>query len=180
MRFLRLLAVLLGAAVFAACGSGAAPSAGVGAKATNDGGRTSRASGTRGPSTTAVERVVDGDTIIVTGRVRVRLIGMDTPEVVDPREPVQCFGEAASRRTKALLPEGTAVRLLYDAEHYDRYGRTLAYVYRVSDGLFVNAELVREGYARVLTIPPNVAHVSEFVALAADARRAGRGLWSAC
>jgi micrococcal nuclease len=58
--------------------------------------------------------------------------------------------------------------------------RTLAYVYRVSDGLFVNAELLRQGYAEVLTIPPNVAHADEFVALARGARNAAQGLWSAC
>jgi micrococcal nuclease len=159
----------MGAVVFVACGGSAARGG-------------SPASGLRARAGTAIaiERVVDGDTIIVTGHVRVRLIGMDTPEVVDPRKPVQCFGEAASQYTKSLLPPGTPVRLVYDVDRYDRYGRTLAYVYRVSDGLFVNAALVHDGYARVLTIPPNVAHVRTFVALAADARRAGRGLWSAC
>jgi micrococcal nuclease len=72
------------------------------------------------------------------------------------------------------------VRLRYDAERRDRYGRTLAYVYRAGDGLFVNAELVRRGYATVLTIAPNVAHAALFRRLAARARRAGRGLWRAC
>ena len=91
-----------------------------------------------------------------------------------------CFGHEASRFTASLLPGGTVVRLVGDAEPDDQYGRLLAYVYRRADGLFVNAELVRRGYAAVLTIPPNVAHTDEFVALAADARRAGRGLWSAC
>ena len=167
MRWLKPVAALAGTVVLAACGGGTASSR-------------SHAAGAAAVAATAVERVVDGDTIIVTGHVRVRLIGMDTPEVVDPRKPVQCFGQAASARTKALLPPGTPVRLVYDVERYDRYGRTLAYVYRVADGLFVNAALVRDGYARVLTIPPDVAHVSEFVSLAADARRGGRGLWSAC
>ena len=72
---------------------------------------------------------------------RVRLIGIDTPETVDPRKPVQCFGKEASDHTKALLPAGTAVRLERDAEARDRYDRLLAYVYRASDGLFVNLEL---------------------------------------
>jgi micrococcal nuclease len=76
--------------------------------------------------------------------------------------------------------EGEAVRLRFDAERRDRYGRLLAYVYRARDGLFVNAELVRRGYAVTLTIPPNVAHATEFARLASSARRAGRGLWSAC
>ena len=73
-----------------------------------------------------------------------------------------------------------AVRLIGDAEARDRYGRLLAYVYRAGDGLFVNAALVRGGYARTLTIPPNVAHAGQLAALADEARRAGRGLWSAC
>jgi len=135
---------------------------------------------TPAPGTTTIERVVDGDTIVVRGGERVRLIGMDTPETVDPRKPVQCFGEAASRRTKQLLPVGTAVRLVYDVDRYDRYGRTLAYVYRASDGLFVNASLVQDGYAFAYTVPPNVAHADEFVALQQDARREGRGLWTKC
>jgi micrococcal nuclease len=129
---------------------------------------------------TNVVRVVDGDTIVVTGKIRVRLIGMDTPEVVDPRKPVQCFGRAASARTKHLLPPGTPVRLVYDVDRYDRYGRTLAYVYRARDNLFVNAALVREGYATVYTFPPNVAHEEDFVRLEREARAADRGLWSAC
>lgn len=127
-----------------------------------------------------VERVVDGDTIVLAGGERVRLIGVDTPETKDPRKPVQCFGEAASAHTSALLPPGTAVRLEHDVEPRDRYGRTLAYVYRASDGLLVNADLVASGFAQILTIPPNVAHVDEFRALQTEAREAGRGLWSAC
>jgi micrococcal nuclease len=127
-----------------------------------------------------VARVIDGDTIVVTGSRHVRLIGIDTPETVDPHRPVGCFGKEASAFMKQLLPPHTAVRLVGDVEQVDRYGRTLAYVYRRADGLFVNAELVRQGYAVVLTIPPNVAHTDEFVALAGAARVAGTGLWSAC
>jgi len=128
----------------------------------------------------AVSRVVDGDTIVVAGGERVRLIGMDTPETVDPRRPAGCFGKEASRFTASLLPPGTAVRLVGDVEQRDRYGRLLAYVYRRSDGLFVNAELVRRGFAQVLTIPPNVAHTDELAALARQAREAAQGLWGAC
>jgi len=126
-----------------------------------------------------VTRLVDGDTLWVSG-VKVRLIGMDTPETHRPGTPVQCFGEAASRRMATLLPVGTAVRLVYDRGRLDRYGRTLAYVYRSADGLFINAQLVREGYAKVLTIPPDTAHHSEFEALELQARRTGVGRWSAC
>jgi len=130
-----------------------------------------------------VTRVVDGDTIRarISGRQeRVRFIGIDTPESVKPNTPVQCFALAASARTKALLPPGTAIRLVRDAEARDRYHRLLAYVYRSRDGLFVNLALVREGFARPYTFPPNVAHEAEFVAAAAQARAQGKGLWSRC
>ena len=130
----------------------------------------------------SVVRVVDGDTVAVRvgGRDEtVRLIGIDTPETVDPRSPVECFGQEASARTEALLPAGTEVRLVVDAEARDRYDRLLAYVYR-DDGTFVNLALVEDGYASVLTYPPNVAHESDFTAAAARARDEGRGLWAAC
>jgi micrococcal nuclease len=129
-----------------------------------------------------VERVVDGDTIVVRvdGRIeRVRYIGMDTPESVKPDTPVQCFAEAAAAENRRLVGR-RRVRLVPGAEARDRYGRLLAYVYREPDGLFINAELVRRGYARLLTIPPNVAHAAELRRLARRARRAGRGLWSRC
>jgi micrococcal nuclease len=135
-----------------------------------------------GAQVARVERVVDGDTVVVRlgGREeRVRYIGMDTPESVKPGTPVQCYAEAAARENRRLVA-GRRVRLVQDAESHDRYGRLLAYVYREPDGLFVNAELVRRGYARVLTIPPNVAHEGEFRRLARRARSAGRGLWSRC
>ena len=129
-----------------------------------------------------VVRVVDGDTIRV--RVgdrteRVRYIGVDTPESVKPGIPVQCYAKRAAAANAALVA-GREVRLVGDVEHRDRYGRLLAYVYRADDGAFVNAMLVRGGYARTLTIAPNVAHAAEFAALARAARNTGRGLWSAC
>ncbi|MEA2687011.1 MAG: micrococcal nuclease [Actinomycetota bacterium] len=129
---------------------------------------------------TTVDRVIDGDTIVVAGGYHIRLIGIDTPETKDPRRPVQCFGQEASAFLTDLLPRGTGVRLVGDVEDLDIYDRTLAYAYRLPDGLFVNADLVRQGYARTLTIPPNVAHADEFLALVEQAREAGRGLWSAC
>jgi micrococcal nuclease len=136
-------------------------------------------SGSQAGASATVARVVDGDTIVLRGGERVRYIGMDTPESVKPGTPVQCFAKAASHENQQLVA-GERVRLRYDAEHEDRYGRTLAYVYRARDGLFVNAELVRRGYARQLTIPPNVAHAGLFGRLAAQARERGRGLWRAC
>ncbi|MGI8806721.1 MAG: thermonuclease family protein [Acidimicrobiales bacterium] len=127
-----------------------------------------------------VRKVIDGDTIDVSGGERVRLIGIDTPETKDPNRPAGCFGLEASRFTSTVLPPGTPVRLVGDAEQRDRYGRLLAYVYRRADGLFVNAELLRRGYAQLLTIPPNVAHTDQLAAIARDARAGSQGLWAAC
>jgi micrococcal nuclease len=140
------------------------------------------ADGPNSTSEAAVVRVVDGDTIAVRlgGRdERVRYIGVDTPESVKPDTPVQCFAHAAADEN-ARLVAGERVRLVRDVEARDRFGRLLAYVYRVRDGRFVNAELVRRGYARTLTIPPNVRFADRFAGLARAARVAGRGLWSAC
>jgi micrococcal nuclease len=135
------------------------------------------------PSDASVVRVVDGDTIVArlaSGRIeRVRFIGMDTPESVKPGTPVQCFALRASAYTKHLL-SGRRVRLVPDVEPRDRYGRLLAYVYRRPDGLFVNEELVRAGYARPYTFPPNVRFEGQIATLARQAREAGRGLWDAC
>jgi micrococcal nuclease len=146
-------------------------------------GATKAAARAAGTGAATVERVVDGDTIIVHvggRRERVRFIGIDTPESVKPNTPVQCFAIEASNRTKALLPAGTPVRLVGDVEQRDKYKRLLAYVYRQRDNLFVNLSLAHDGFAQPYTFPPNVAHTSELVAAAADARNAGRGLWSAC
>lgn len=126
-----------------------------------------------------VERVVDGDTLVVDGR-RVRIIGIDTPETVKPGSEVECFGPEASAATTALLPAGTKVRLEVDVERQDRYGRDLAHVYRERDGVFVAAYLVREGFAEPLVVRPNTRHRDRLARLNADARRAGRGLWGAC
>jgi micrococcal nuclease len=129
-----------------------------------------------------VERVVDGDTIrvVLGGRSeRVRYIGVDTPESRKPGTPVQCYAKRAAAENERLV-DGERVRLVLDVEERDRFGRLLAYVYRARDNRFVNAALVREGFARTLTIPPNVRFAERFAALATQARRAGRGLWSAC
>jgi micrococcal nuclease len=137
----------------------------------------------RGSSTEAtVVRVVDGDTIRVSirGRVeRVRYIGIDTPESVRPGSPVECFAKRASEFNRRLVDRRRVV-LRTDAELRDRYGRMLAYVYRRDDGLFVNLDLVRRGFATILTIPPNVAHAQDFVRAERAARREGAGLWHAC
>jgi micrococcal nuclease len=138
-----------------------------------------------GGATTAdgtVTRVVDGDTVhvAVDGQDEtVRYIGVDTPESVKPGTPVQCFAEAASAANRRLV-DGRRVVLTFDAERRDRYGRLLAYVRRAGDGVFVNEQLVRDGYARTLTIPPNVRYAARFAELARDARDADRGLWRTC
>jgi len=130
-----------------------------------------------------VIHVVDGDTVdlrIGRKRERVRLIGINTPETVDPRKPVECYGPQAKDATKQLLPAGTAVRLERDAEARDDYGRLLGYVIRARDGLFVNLHLMQRGLAVPLAIAPNTAHAPEFAEAARAAETAGRGLWGAC
>lgn len=127
-----------------------------------------------------VTRVVDGDTIeaMFRGRIAdVRLIGIDTPESVDPRAPVECFAKAAAAFTERRLG-GRRVRLEFDVERIDRYGRTLAYVWR--RGRLFNRTLVARGYAHVYTFPPNVKYVELLVAAQRKARASNRGLWGGC
>jgi micrococcal nuclease len=131
-------------------------------------------------STATVVRAVDGDTIVarIDGTEEdVRYIGVDTPESVKPDTPVQCYALAASHFNEDLV-EGETVRLDFDAERRDVYGRLLAYVY-VGDE-FVNAELVRRGYARTLTIPPNTRYAGLFDRLQREAADEHRGLWKEC
>ncbi|HZD72361.1 MAG TPA: thermonuclease family protein [Actinomycetota bacterium] len=126
-----------------------------------------------------VERVVDGDTFIagIAGRhERIRLIGVDTPETVDPDRPVQPYGKEASSFAKHML-SGRTVRLVGDVEPRDRYGRLLAYVW-LPDGTFWNALLAAEGYAQLITIPPDVTYAGLFQRLVDEARSADRGLWA--
>jgi micrococcal nuclease len=130
-------------------------------------------------ATGEVVEVTDGDTIEVelpSGVEDVRYIGVDTPEV-DPNVGVECFGSDASE-LNAELVDGKRVRLVFDAERRDRYGRLLAYVY--AGDTFVNAELLRRGAARTLTIAPNDSFAARFARLAQEAANAGRGLWGAC
>ena len=125
----------------------------------------------------AVVRVVDGDTIQVrlSDRVEtVRYIGVNTPEIHHPRRGEEPGGREASAVNRQLVA-GKHVRLEMDVQARDRYGRLLAYVW-IGD-VMINAELVRLGYAQVMTIPPNVRHQALFVKLQRDAREARRGLW---
>jgi micrococcal nuclease len=130
-----------------------------------------------------VTGVVDGDTIDVRieGRdERVRLIGIDTPETKRPDRPIECFGPEASAFTESVLPDGTAVRLERDVVGRDDYGRLLAYVHRASDGMFVNLEIVRRGFARPLEYPPNTTHAAAFLQAVRSAESDDVGLWAAC
>ena len=125
-----------------------------------------------------VTRVVDGDTIVVRlGAVseKVRYIGVNTPEVHHPRKGEEPGGREAAAVNRALVG-GKQVQLEFDVRARDRYGRLLAYVW--VGQTMVNAELVRRGYAQVMTVPPNVRHQDLFLALQRDARERGRGLWS--
>lgn len=127
-----------------------------------------------------VTKVVDGDTIDVTkdGKtIRVRYIGMDTPETVHPTKDVQCFGKDASGKNKELVL-GKQVRLEKDVSETDRYNRSLRYVYVGST--FINLELVKQGYATAATFPPDVKYSKDFVAAEREAREAKRGLWASC
>ena len=124
-----------------------------------------------------VTEVVDGDTIKVSLLGTLRLIGIDTPETRDPRKPVQCFGIEASNKAKELL-SGKKVYLEYDpANKQDKYGRTLAYVYR-EDGLFYNAEMIKQGYAHSYVRFPH-PRLDEFNTYQQEARDSGRGFWAA-
>lgn len=124
-----------------------------------------------------VNRVIDGDTIELLGGEKVRYIGIDTPETVDPRKPVQCFGIEASNRNKQLV-EGKNVRLEKDVSETDKYGRLLRYAY--VDGIFVNLVLVQEGFAHSYTYPPDVKYQSQFTEAERLAREQNKGLWGSC
>jgi micrococcal nuclease len=131
-----------------------------------------------GTTPATVVRVVDGDTIEVEiegETYKVRYIGIDTPETVDPRRPVGCFGAEASAANRALV-EGLIVGLERDVSDTDTFGRLLRYVWLDSQEM-VNALLVRDGYAHSSAYPPDVRYQELFDQLEAEARSAERGLW---
>jgi len=131
-----------------------------------------------------VTSVIDGDTVKLAKFGRCRLIGVNTPETVSPKQkegaPPDCYGPEASALTKQLVPPGTQVRVELDAGPTDRYGRELVYLYRVQDNMFVNAELMKQGVARHMKVAPNTRYDNLFVQLEQEAAAAGRGLWKAC
>jgi len=126
-----------------------------------------------------VVKVSDGDTVKVVcngDKLTIRLIGIDTPETHRPNTPVQCYGREASQYLKQRL-EGKRIRLKYDVERMDKYGRTLAYVYR--GGTFINAEMIKKGYAFAYRRYYH-KYKDKFIGYEEKAKRKGRGLWGAC
>ncbi len=135
-----------------------------------------------------VTRAVDGDTLVLENNERVRLIGIDTPEMHESNklnrdaqrlgqdvEIIKQLGRRSYEFTKKLV-EGKRVRLEFDVERYDKYKRLLAYVYLLN-GTFLNAEIVQQGYASLMTYPPNVKYADLFLKLYTEARQNQRGLW---
>jgi len=132
-------------------------------------------------SSSKVIRVIDGDTVVLAigaEEKTVRLIGVDTPETVHPSKPVEAYGKEASRFTENLL-KGESVYLDYEpgGSRLDKYGRTLAYLYRVPDGVFVNLEIVRQGYGHAYTEYP-FRYMEAFRFYERRARETGKGLWA--
>jgi len=144
---------------------------------------------TSGVVTVVVEKVFDGDTFRAVGGEKVRLIGIDTPEMHESNklfrdaartrqdvEVIKGLGRKSWRFVEPLIL-GKTVRLEFDVQRRDKYSRLLAYVY-LEDGTFLNREIIAAGYASPMTIPPNVAHADEFKQLFREAREKKRGLWA--
>lgn len=139
-----------------------------------------------------VKRVIDGDTVELENGEKVRYIGIDTPETLDPRKPIQCFGVEAAAKNRELV-EGKRVRLEKDVTDRDKYNRLLRYIYVTGEAgppsldgfgeareILVNLELVKQGFAHSYTYPPDVKYQDLFVAAEKEARDANRGLWNSC
>lgn len=139
-----------------------------------------------------VVRVVDGDTVVILlngQEEKVRLIGVDTPESKNNEKArrdssktgesvseIVKLGKEAAQYTKSILPKGTKVTVETDVQPRDRYGRLLAYLY-LENGEMVNSLIIQNGYAQVMTIPPNVKYEDLFRKLMKEARENNRGLW---
>lgn len=129
-----------------------------------------------------VTKVIDGDTFEIEGGLKVRMLGIDTPETVDTRKPVGCFGKEASNEVKNLLSEQVVI-LQKDLSNTDKYNRLLRYVFlSLEDGkiLFVNDYLLREGFAQTLNYPPDVKYAKQFLEAEEEAKMGRRGLWEKC
>lgn len=128
-----------------------------------------------------VIKIVDGDTFWIDDGSekgeKIRLIGVDAPESRKTgKKDIGFFGQESKEFLTRLL-SGKKVKLEFDVGKYDQYHRTLAYVF-LEDGTFLNAELVKQGYALVMTVPPNIKHATTFLSLQQEARENNRGLWS--
>ncbi len=129
------------------------------------------------PWTSAVvERVVDGDTFETTDGLKVRLIGVNTPEITNGKS--EAYGQEAKNFTQAKLV-GQTIYMFQDAGPKDKYGRLLRYVFIHSEPIMFNELLVAEGYANTMTIPPNVLYAESFAAIERKARSQNKGLWGA-
>ena len=128
-------------------------------------------------ATIKVARVIDGDTIELEGGERVRYIGIDAPELEYSRKQVQCFADESKKKNQELV-EGKEIRLEKDTRDRDAFGRLLRYVYR--GNVFINLELVRQGFALTATYPPDVKYQADFLKAQKEAGEAKRGLWGGC
>lgn len=124
-----------------------------------------------------VINVIDGDTVIIETGESVRYIGIDTPESVHPNKPKECFSDEATKRNIELVLDKFVI-LEKDYEDIDDYGRLLRYVY--THKYFVNAQLVKEGYAYSYFYPPNLKHYEYLLNLEIQANENNRGLWQYC
>jgi micrococcal nuclease len=120
-------------------------------------------------------RVIDGDTIVLSNGEKVRLIGVDTPKTKHPKKPVEYYGKEATAFTKKMVG-GKVVKLKYDVQRRDKYGRLLAYVY-LMNGTFLNAEIIKQGYGHAYTRFP-FKYMEQFKQYEKEARENKRGLWT--
>lgn len=129
-----------------------------------------------GATAATIEYVHDGDTLFLTDDTKVRLLGIDTPEI---GEHLECYGNEATQALRSLLPEGTKVRVLADVQPLDQYGRSLLFIY-TEDGQLVNLALIERGFAEAVVLPPNVLFADELEAAEDAAQSAHVGIWGAC
>jgi len=130
-----------------------------------------------------IVNIVDGDTVdINTNNItkRVRLIGINTPETKHPTKKTECYSKEANDYMEKLLPKGTKVNIVYDKKTTDKYGRVLAYIYVNSNNMFVNLNLVSNGYAKTMKFKPNILHAYEFEIAQTKAKTNQIGLWNKC
>lgn len=125
-----------------------------------------------------VKEVVDGDTIVLEDGTKIRYVGIDTPELHHPEIGEECGGKDARQENIRLL-SGKKVRLIKDVTDRDEYGRLLRYVF-TEDGVFINYELARSGYAQVFDVPPDRLFTYTFTKAQIEAKKEGRGLWTKC